>query len=113
MNISASSAIGDDVTNLQNENLGDIKEVMIDSESGRISYAVLDFGGFLGVGNKLFAVPSKALRLDTDNKKFVLDVDKEKLKEAEGFDPDNWPDFADREFETRMHETYGAEPYWQ
>lgn len=113
MNISASTAIGDSVTNPQGENLGDIKEVMIDVDSGKVSYAVLDFGGFLGIGNKLFAVPWNALRLDTDNHRFILDADKERLERAEGFDPDNWPDFADREFGTRVHETYGTQPYWQ
>lgn len=113
MNISASTAIGDSVTNLKDENLGDIKEVMIDADSGKVSYAVLDFGGFLGIGNKLFAVPWSALNLNTESKKFTLDVDKERLKDAEGFDENDWPDFADREFETRVHERYGAQPYWQ
>lgn len=62
MNISASTATGDSVVNMQDENLEDIKEVMTDVESGKVSYAVLDFGGFLGIGNKLSAVPCVRLR---------------------------------------------------
>ena len=111
MNISATTFIGDKVRNLQGENLGDIKEIMIDIYSGAVSYAVLDFGGFLGIGNKLFAVPWNALQIDTENKEVVLDMDKERLKSADGFDQDDWPNFADPEFESRVHQTYGTEPH--
>ncbi len=69
---------------------------MIDMQSGRISYAVLSFGGFLGMGDRLFAVPWQALKLDTENKRFTLNVSKEQLKNAPGFDKDHWPTMADR-----------------
>ena len=59
---------------------------MLDVPSGRVAYAVLSFGGFLGMGEKLFVVPWSALTLDTVNKRFVLDVTKERLKDAPGFD---------------------------
>ena len=84
----AGTLLGNDVYNQQDEDLGDIKEIILDMRSGEVSYAVLSFGGFLGMGEKLFAVPWDALTLDTENKRFVLNVDKESLKDAPGFDKD-------------------------
>lgn len=109
--LGADTLIGNDVYNYQDENLGDIKEIMLDTRSGRVAYAVLSFGGFLGIGEKLFAVPWNALKLDTGNKRFVLDTDKERLKSAPGFDKDAWPDMVDRSWETQVHAFYGTEPY--
>lgn len=92
----ADTLVGNSVCNEHGEALGDIKEIMLDVRAGRISYAVLSFGGFLGMGKKLFAVPWQALKLDTENKCFVLDVDKKRLEAAPGFDPEHWPDMADQ-----------------
>ena len=105
----ADTLIGEDVYNHEDENLGDIKEIMLDIHSGKIAYAVLSFGGFLGMGEKLFAVPWKALTLDMENKRFVLPVDKERLKQAPGFDADNWPDMADLSWEQEIHTYYGIQ----
>ena len=85
---------------------------MIDPKSGRIDYAVLSFGGFLGMGDKLFAVPLEAMNLSREEKRFILDVDKERLKHAPGFDKDNWPDTSDRAFGTKVYAYYGYEPRW-
>jgi sporulation protein YlmC with PRC-barrel domain len=87
--------IGNDVYNQADEDLGDIKEIMLNIETGGIAYAVLSYGGILGIGEKLFAVPWGALTLDTKNKRFILNVEKDKLENAPGFDKDNWPDRAD------------------
>ena len=87
----ADTLLGNDVYNLQDEDLGDIKEIMLDVPAGRISYAVLAYGGLLGIGEKLFAVPWEALTLDTVNKRFTLDVSKDRLENAPGFDKDNCP----------------------
>ena len=87
----ASTLIGDKVVNLKGEDLGKIEEFMIDTDTGHVSYAVLSFGGFLGMGDKLFAIPFQSLRLDTEHKRYVLDVDKDRLKNAPGFGKDNWP----------------------
>lgn len=111
--LSASSLAGDDVVNSQGEDLGEIKELMIDVRSGRVAYAVLAFGGFLGMGEKLFAIPWSALELDADNQCFILDVDQERLKNAPGFDKDNWPSMADPQWASSVHSYYGARPYWQ
>ena len=104
----ADTLIGDDVYNHGNEQLGDIKEIMLDMRSGQIAYAVLSFGGVPGLGEKLFAVPWEKLTLDTVNKRFLLDVDKEQLKSAPGFDHDNWPDMASEAWNQQMEAFYGS-----
>ena len=107
----ANTLIGNDVYNQKDENLGDIKEIMLDVRSGRVSYAVLSFGGFLGMGEKLFAVPWTALTLDTVNKRFVLNVEKDRLESAPGFDQDSWPNMADPSWAKSIHDYYGTKPY--
>ena len=111
--LSASTLAGDQVQNSAGEDLGKVDEIMIDILSGKVAYAVLSFGGFLGMGNKLFAVPWSRLRLDEDKQHFILDVDRKKLKNAPGFDKDNWPDMADTSWGTRIFSYYGAVPYWE
>ena len=106
----ADTLIGDSVVNAQEENLGDIKEIMLDMRTGQIAYAVLAFGGFLGMGEKLFAVPWQALQLDTVNKRFVLNVDKSRLQNAPGFDPGAWPDMSDVGWANQIHSFYGTDP---
>jgi sporulation protein YlmC with PRC-barrel domain len=104
----AQTLIGNDVYNRDAEDLGEIKEIMLDMRTGRVSYAVLSFGGFLSVGEKLFAVPWEALKLDTINKRFVLDVNKEQLAGAPGFDKSKWPDMADAAWERDIRAYYGT-----
>ena len=111
--LSSSTLSGDPVRNVQGEDLGKIEDFMIDLESGRIAYAVLSFGGVLGIGDKLFAVPWKAMTVDTDRHCFVLNVPKERLKDAPGFDKDNWPDITNIEWGTQVNSFYGTRPYWQ
>lgn len=106
----ADTLLGDSVVNGADENLGDIKEIMLDMNTGQVAYAVLAFGGFLGMGEKLFAVPWQALHLDTANKRFVLNVDKERLKNAPGFNKDAWPDMADTNWASQIHTFYGTDP---
>lgn len=111
--LSASSLKGDTVVNAKDESLGTIEELMINLDKGCIAYAVLSFGGFLGMGDKLFAIPWSALTLDTVEKRFVLDVEKEKLERAPGFDKSDWPNMADRNWETSVYSYYGSKPYWE
>ena len=103
----ATTLTGDSVVNAAGENLGTIEAIMLDVASGRVAYAVLSFGGFLGLGAKLFALPWTALTLDAAEKRFVLDASKEKLENAEGFDKDRWPSMADPEWAARLH------AYWR
>jgi len=107
----ADTLVGNDVYNQKDEDLGDIKEIMLDIRSGRIAYAVLSFGGFLGMGEKLFAVPWDALKLDTVQKRFVLNVEKDSLDDAPGFNKSDWPDMADPTWEKGIHAYYGTKPY--
>ena len=107
----ADTLLGNDVVNTEEDDLGDIKEIMLDMRSGRVSYAVLSFGGFLGLGEKLFAVPWAALHLDTVNKRFVLDASKDRLESAPGFDKNDWPDKADTAWEKGVHAFYGTQPH--
>lgn len=104
----AITLIGHKVHNAQDEHLGDIKEIMLDMRSGKIAYAVLSYGGVFTVGEKLFAVPWNALKLDTKNKRFVLDIEKDGFKNAPGFDPSNWPDMADQSWADSISTYYGA-----
>ena len=104
----ANTLLGNDVYNKDGEDLGDIKEFMIDMANGKVAYAVLSFGGLLGMGDKLFAVPWAALTLDTVNKRFTLDVPKDTLSDAPGFDKDHWPSMSDRTWATGVHKFYGT-----
>lgn len=104
----ADTLLGNDVYNKDGESLGDIKEFMIDMATGKLAYAVLSFGGLLGMGDKLFAVPWAALKLDTANKRFTLDVPKAKLADAPGFDKDHWPTMSDNTWAGGVHSFYGA-----
>lgn len=112
--LSASTMIGDDVRNRAGEDLGNVEEIMVDINSGRIAYAVLSFGGFLGLGDKLFAIPWAALGVDTEEHALVLDVDKETLENAPGFDKDNWPQTlnGDDAWLVEVYDYYGYAPYW-
>ena len=106
----AETLLGNDVYNKDGQDLGDIKEFMIDMATGKVAYAVLSYGGVLGMGDKLFAVPWAALVLDTVNKRFTLNVLKESLKDAPGFDKARWPSMSDKTWAGGVHRFYGM-PY--
>lgn len=105
--------VGRKVINLQGEDLGKVEEVMLDSAPGRVAYAVLSFGGFLGMGDRLFAVPWEALNYSPSQNAFVINVDKNVLKNAPGFDKNNWPNMTDTRWRSEIYNYYGARPYWE
>lgn len=105
--LSASSLTDDDVKNSEGEKLGTVKDIMICTDTQQVQYYVLSFGGFLGIGDKLFAIPPEAMQLDKDDKCFILNIDKDRLKDAEGFDKDEWPDMSDPRFRDRIYGYYG------
>jgi sporulation protein YlmC with PRC-barrel domain len=109
--LSASTIIGDGVRNREGENLGTIKDLVMDLDDGGVVYAVLSFGGFLGMGDKLFAVPWEALQVDMESHVIRLDVTRDRLENAPGFDKDSWPERPDREFIDSVYTHYGYEPY--
>jgi hypothetical protein len=104
---------GKTVKNLSDETLGKLIEVMIDKISGKVAYVVLESGSFLGMGGKLFALPWNSIDYDPNNECFILDVDKERLKNAPGFDKDNWPNMADKQWGASVSDYYGTKNYWE
>ncbi|MEC5406273.1 PRC-barrel domain-containing protein [Paraburkholderia sp. MPAMCS5] len=110
--MAADTLDGNKVLSSDGEDIGKIKDIMLDVRSGRVAYAVLSSGGFLGMGDTLHAIPWRALTLDTEQKCFVLNMTAERVKNAPGFDKDHWPSMADQTWATSVHQYYGSEPYW-
>lgn len=106
----ASELMGADVKNPQGEDLGEINDLVINPETGEVEYAVLSFGGFLGMGDKLFALPWGVLepvhQTDGEQKYLLLAVDKERLKSSPGFPKDNWPDMSSPEWAGTVSDYY-------
>lgn len=103
--LTTASIIGDKVYNGIDEDLGRIRELMVNIHDGRIEYVIIEFGGFLGIGEKYFAVPFKALKIDTERHAFILNQKREVLENAPGFDKDHWPD-------TNAHGLDSTNSYW-
>ena len=114
--LESSHIIGSKVENPKGENLGKIEGLMLDMSEGRILYAVLSFGGFLGMGDKLFPMPIDALSFKVDEdgklKRCVVDIDKETLKNAPGYDKNTLPSTADRSYASTVYTHYGYTPWW-
>jgi len=108
----ATELIGKQVENPRGDNLGEVEDLAIDPDRGRVVYMVLSFGGFLGVGEKWFAIPYSAFTLSADGKHLTLAVEKDRLKTATGFDKERWPKMGDTSWATSLHEFYGQRPYW-
>ena len=100
--LTASSIIGDKVRNDKDEHLGKIADIMVDLTTGKIEYIVIEFGGFLTIGTKLFAIPFSMMKVDPAKKMFILDQPRAMLEKAPGFDMNHWP-------ETNLH---SEETYW-
>jgi hypothetical protein len=107
--MAAATLDGNKVLSSDGDDVGKVKDIMLDVRSGRIAYAVLSSGGF---GDKLLAIPWHALTLDTERKCFQLAMSSERIKNAPGFDKDHWPSMADQTWATSVHQYYGSEPYW-
>ena len=104
--VKASEVTGVDVQNLTGESLGKINEIVIDKAHGKVSYLVLNFGGILGFGNKFFAIPWNMFTYNEQDDCFILNLDKERLKDAPGFDKDNWPNFTSPNIATSIDQFY-------
>jgi sporulation protein YlmC with PRC-barrel domain len=111
--LSASTLTGDAVRNPMGEDLGRIDEIAIDVPSGRVAYAILSTGGFLGLGDKLFAIPWSVLKVDEDNRCFILDADRITLENAPGYERNNWPDMSDTMWGSEVCGYYHTKPYWE
>jgi hypothetical protein len=106
------TVIGCGVVNAQNQDLGKIEDLVFDATSGRMAYAVLSFGSFLGMGDKYFAIPWNAFHFDLAQKRAVLHLEKTRLENAPGFDKDMWPNLADQQWGAIIYKHYGYTPYW-
>lgn len=111
--VSTAEVIDVSVKNKEKKDLGKIEEIILDKVSGNIRYVVLSFGGILGIGNKLFAVPWNAINYNVEENAFILDVEKEILKKAPGFEQDNPPNYADQKWGKSIYEYYQTKPYWE
>lgn len=109
--LSANTLKGDKIRNHAGEELGHLEEVVLDTDSGHIAYAVLAAGGFLGLGDKFFAIPWEMVSVDTEKEELTLDLDKERLENAPGFDKDNWPGTSDRSYVDDVYRYYDRQPY--
>ncbi|MFP3647294.1 PRC-barrel domain-containing protein [Paraburkholderia sp. SIMBA_054] len=109
--IAAATLDGNAVLSADGDDVGKIKEIMLNMRTGRVAYVVLASGGFLGIGGKLLAIPWHTLTLDTSHKCFMLSASSEQIRNAPGFDKDSWPAMADPKWAATVHAYYGSEPY--
>ncbi|MBX6323827.1 MAG: PRC-barrel domain-containing protein [Rhodospirillaceae bacterium] len=110
--IAADKVEGTPVKNRLGDTLGTVEKVMIDKQSGRVAYAVMSFGGFLGIGESRHPLPWGMLTYDTGVDAYVVDIDADKLEKAPTFMPGEDVDWADEDWARRLHDYYGARPYW-
>jgi uncharacterized protein YjbJ (UPF0337 family)/sporulation protein YlmC with PRC-barrel domain len=110
ISVGASKLTGDDVRNHDGEKLGHIEEIVIAIEGGHVAYAVLASGGFLGLGDKYFAVPWDMLTVDPESEEIVVDISKDSLRNAPGLDKDHWPDISNRDWMDEVYRSYGHDP---
>ncbi|MDZ7615446.1 MAG: PRC-barrel domain-containing protein [Patescibacteria group bacterium] len=111
--VRASQISGMKVNNPKGENLGSVDDIVIDATSGRVRYAAVSYGGFLGFGDTLVAVPWAAFTVEKfegrDEYNLVLNATEEQIKGATGFDKASWPDFANRQLTQDLDAHYGIE----
>jgi sporulation protein YlmC with PRC-barrel domain len=108
--LTATSIIGDKVENAEGENLGRIDNLMVNLRTGQVEYVVLQFGSFLGMGGKLFAIPFSELTLDPSRELFILNRDKDYLKNMPGFDQAHWPDTNEHVYFADVDNYWGTTP---
>ena len=111
--ISSEKVEGTAVMNRQGEKVGSIESVMIEKRSGKVAYAVMSFGGFLGIGNEHHPVPWNAMVYDTRLGGYVIDADRARLEGAPKYLGTQTPNWSDREWGQRIHQCYGTRPYWE
>jgi PRC-barrel domain len=110
--IAADKVQGTSVYNGAGENLGSIHDLMIDKRSGSVAYAIMSFGGFLGIGNNYHPLPWSVLRYDTALGGYVVNLDRTQLEGAPSYPEDAEPEWGNREYERKIHDCYGVGPYW-
>jgi hypothetical protein len=109
--ISSDRVQGTEVYGAADKHIGEIDHLLIDKVSGRVAYAVMSFGGFLGLGHSHYPVPWSALKYDTTLGGFRTSITEQQLKDAPEFSDDSWTG-RDRDWEQRTHDNYRAPYYW-
>ena len=109
--ISSDKAVGTAVYNRQGEHLGSVDNLMIDKFSGQVAYAVMSFGGFLGMGESYHPLPWRTLTYDTRKGGYVVDVDRTRLEKAPSYTSSTTPNWSDRTYGHRVDDFYGVPPY--
>ena len=107
--ISSEDVEGTNVYDLSGKKIGEIDHLMIDKVSGRVTYAVMSFGGFVGLGHSHYPIPWGALKYDTNLNGYVTGITEQQLKDAPQFSDDSW---SNRNWETQTHSHYNVRPYW-
>jgi sporulation protein YlmC with PRC-barrel domain len=107
--ISSEDVEGTHVYGVDGKKIGEIDHLMIDKISGRVTYAVISFGGFFGLGHSHYPVPWAALKYDPNLGGYITGITEEKLKDAPAFSDDAW---SDRSWEAQVHKHYNTPPYW-
>jgi sporulation protein YlmC with PRC-barrel domain len=110
--ISADKVEGTAVYNPAGEKIGKIENIMIDKQSGKVAYAVMSFGGFLGVGDKYYPLPWSMLKYDTRLSGYVVNLDKKVLEGAPAYESRDRIDWDDEKWSRRVHDHYGIAPYF-
>jgi len=110
--ISSSKVEGTAVYNVEGEKLGAVDCLMIDKQSGQVAYAVMSFGGFLGLGEKRHPVPWPSMYYDKSKEGYVVSLSKEALEAAPNLNPGEYGQLGDRDYEETVYTHYKAEPYW-
>jgi hypothetical protein len=110
--ISGDKVSGTKVYNTAGESIGEIRDLMIDKTSGKVAYAVMSFGGFLGMGEKYHPLPWALLKYDTSREGYVVNLSKTQLEGGPAYDRDSDPEWGNRVYETKLHTYYATDPYW-
>lgn len=110
--ISADKVQGTVVYNSSGDKLGTVEDVMIDKMSGKVAYAVMSFGGFLGMGEKYHPLPWSTLEYDTEKNGYCVPMSKEVLEKAPTYSPSEGIDMNDRRWGEQVHRYYNVDPYW-
>ena len=107
--ISSEDVEGTEVYDASEKHIGEVDHLMIDKLTGRVTYAVMSFGGFMGLGHSHYPIPWQALSYDKSLGGFRTSVTEEQLRDAPEFSDDS---FGDRDWEARTHRHYGVPTYW-
>ena len=110
--IAATKVEGTPVFNMKNEKLGTIEDIMIDKRSGKVAYAVMSFGGFLGMGESHHPLPWPMLRYDPSIGAYFVNLDRKALEGAPYYGAGERIDWADERWGRKVHDYYGVAPFW-